>query len=96
MHDREDQIQEACGKTFDWIFADDATCFKKWLLSGSGAFWVNGKACSGKSTLMKFLAHHSETKQLLHRWAGNERLVFVTHFFWSSGLGTQKSRLGLL
>ena len=96
MHDREDQIQEAYGKTFDWIFADDATCFKKWLLSGSGAFWVNGKAGSGKSTLMKFLAHHSETKQLLHRWAGNERLVFVTHFFWSSGLGTQKSRLGLL
>ncbi|GAB7325496.1 hypothetical protein MBLNU13_g09505t1 [Cladosporium sp. NU13] len=96
MHDREDQIQEAYGKTFDWIFADDATCFKKWLLSGSGAFWVNGKAGSGKSTLMKFLAHHSETKQLLHRWTGKERLVFVTHFFWSSGLGTQKSRLGLL
>ena len=41
-----------------------------WLSSGSGIFHVSGKMGSGKSTLMKFLGSHDETRKRLTAWAG--------------------------
>ena len=93
---RENQIHNAYAKTFTWIFEDDTTSFKQWLVSGTGTFWVSGKAGSGKSTLMKFLANHEETKNLLRHWSGAEDLVVASFYFWGVGHETQKTQLGLL
>ncbi|KAF3806058.1 hypothetical protein GCG54_00004384 [Colletotrichum gloeosporioides] len=105
LEDREWAIHEAHGKTFEWIFeadsADDdvkknSVNFIEWLKHGDGVFWVTGKAGSGKSTLMKFLTHHHETKRLVQKWAGNADLLLAQHYFWSPGTAMQKSQQGLL
>jgi len=44
--------------------------FTTWLKSGSGIFHISGKLGSGKSTLMKFLCEHPDTKAKLIEWAG--------------------------
>jgi len=41
-----------------------------WLSSGTGIFHISGKLGSGKSTLMKYLCEHDNTKLLLEKWAG--------------------------
>ncbi|KAF0328873.1 hypothetical protein GQ607_003898 [Colletotrichum asianum] len=105
LEDREWAIHEAHGKTFEWIFeADSADNDPKknsvniieWLKHGDGVFWLTGKAGSGKSTLMKFLTHHHETKRLVQKWAGNADLLLAQHYYWSPGTAMQKSQEGLL
>ncbi|KAJ5007064.1 hypothetical protein K4K57_010925 [Colletotrichum sp. SAR 10_99] len=105
LEDREWAIHEAHGKTFEWIFeagsADNdvkknSVNFIEWLKHGDGVFWVTGKAGSGKSTLMKFLTHHHETKRLVQKWAGNADLLLAQHYFWSPGTAMQRSQEGLL
>ncbi|OPB36150.1 hypothetical protein A0O28_0109250 [Trichoderma guizhouense] len=92
--------------TFKWIFEDTidlrdskvANGFKKWLKEQRGHFWIEGKAGSGKSTLMKFISTHANTKTYLSAWAasGNKRLVTTSFFFWHSGSPLEKSQEGLL
>ncbi|CAK7216772.1 hypothetical protein SBRCBS47491_002941 [Sporothrix bragantina] len=72
-----------------------------WLKSGRGTFWVSGKAGSGKSTLMKFIAGHDKTRRALQR--GNSasgaqklKMIIASHYFWSAGTSMQKSLKGLL
>ena len=96
MWTRQEDIFEAYPDTFKWIFDIDTTPFQDWLEHGSGVFWINGKAGSGKSTLMKYLAHHERTMHLLNQWAGQKRLVFANFYFWDSGFRTQKTHRGLL
>jgi hypothetical protein len=72
------------------------TSFKRWLTSDDGVFWINGKAGSGKSTLMKFLANHWKTKALLRQWSGSGDLIIASFYFWSAGHESQRSQLGLL
>ncbi|KAK0710649.1 hypothetical protein B0H67DRAFT_601622 [Lasiosphaeris hirsuta] len=62
----------------------------------SGAYWIEGKAGSGKSTLMKYLLNRDETAQLLNQWAGDKELFTGSYFFWSMGTSLQKSQDGLL
>jgi hypothetical protein len=45
-----------------------------WLSSGNGIFHIAGKLGSGKSTLMKFLCNHPQTKDALQKWAGMFKL----------------------
>lgn len=66
-----------------------------WLSSGNGIFHIAGKLGSGKSTLMKFLCNHPQTKVALQKWAGHRRLVFANFFFWKPGSRLQKSLEGL-
>jgi hypothetical protein len=96
LQDREAQIHEAYDKTFDWIFSDGASTFRQWLAGGESTFWICGKAGSGKSTLMKYLASHKTTSDLLQGWAGSERLVLAAHYFWSPGFEIQRSQTGLM
>jgi hypothetical protein len=93
---REGDIKDAHAKTFMWIFKDSTTSFKRWLTSDDGVFWINGKAGSGKSTLMKFLANHWKTKALLRQWSGSGDLIIASFYFWSAGHESQRSQLGLL
>ncbi|KAJ6084564.1 hypothetical protein N7486_011364 [Penicillium sp. IBT 16267x] len=46
--------------------------FSTWLNSGCHVFHISGKAGSGKSTLMKFLAKSPRVQQELERWAGGK------------------------
>ncbi|KAJ5668536.1 uncharacterized protein N7477_007106 [Penicillium maclennaniae] len=48
--------------------------FLTWLNSGSQVFHISGKAGSGKSTLMKFLAESPRVQRELEHWAGTKRL----------------------
>lgn len=99
---RERKIPEAHVRTFDWIFRrnvaqeDSSSTFVDWLQNRNGIFWIRGKAGSGKSTLMKFLSDHQETKRHLSSWAGNQTLIVARFFFWRAGLPLQKSQEGLL
>lgn len=69
--------------------------FLTWLNSGRHIFHISGKAGSGKSTLMKFLAKSSRVKKELESWARGNPLIFVRFFFWNSGDAEQMSLEGL-
>ncbi|KAL7955906.1 hypothetical protein V8C34DRAFT_316093 [Trichoderma compactum] len=87
-------VPQAHENTFQWAFDSRLS---KWFSSGSGTFWVSGKPGSGKSTFMKFIAKHSQTKELLTQWAGSaDTLAVAVHFFWIAGTLIQKSWQGLL
>ncbi|KAL2850309.1 hypothetical protein BJY01DRAFT_245481 [Aspergillus pseudoustus] len=65
---REDAIIEAHRETFRWIFSDQfppARSFVNWLRRGGGVYWINGKAGSGKSTLMKYIFQQPDFHSLL-------------------------------
>ena len=70
--------------------------FARWLTSGHGVYWINGKAGSGKSTLMNHIRHHSRRLELLEEWCSDRRLLTPTFFFWNAGTDLQKRIDGLL
>lgn len=90
---RHANIPEAYTNTLQWIY--DST-LAHWLREKDGMFWVSGKPGSGKSTLMKFMAHHHATRSRLQAWADSQPLVIASHYFWSAGTSMQKSQQGLL
>ena len=102
MPARSAEVHENYEKTFNWIFEDsDAHCkhwsnFRSWLYEDSGCYWIRGKAGSGKSTLMKFIAASEKTKEALNEWTGPRQLITCSHFFWHAGTELQKNVQGLL
>ncbi|CZR58688.1 uncharacterized protein PAC_08580 [Phialocephala subalpina] len=107
MTGRYEQLLQAHPQTFDWIFADADdwefpwTDFGKWLREGQGIYWINGKAASGKSTLMKHVYDDQRTQDHLRQWSKNPISGLIpyctaTFFFWSTGTTLQKSQEGLL
>jgi hypothetical protein len=107
MTNRYEEIQEAYPKTYDWIFCGAKQSdlpwnnFAKWLRQDANIYWINGKAGSGKSTLMKHIYDSRYTAKYLQEW-GHKRLsttsqcCIATFFFWNSGTDMQKSQQGLL
>ena len=111
MNDREEEVTEAHRNTFEFIFdeslnpsSDDIrgqpadNNFTRWLGSntGSGVYWISGKAGSGKSTLMRFIWENPKTVQHLRTWAGEKTLSCARFYFWTSGNVDQRSQSGLL
>lgn len=98
MDSRLESIREEHSKTFSWIFDPTSSVkFVQWLKGKDGVYWVSGKPGSGKSTLMKFVAAHDETKRYLAQWAGDKQLIIANYFFWdASTQSLQKSQEGLL
>jgi len=102
MGDRENRIVEAHEKTFRWIYCDPEAgstpwpSFIEWLHSGSGLYWITGKAGSGKSTLMKYIFNTPQTFASLKAWSSGFPLVTAGFFFWNSGSKMQMSLIGLL
>ncbi|KAH6887627.1 hypothetical protein B0T10DRAFT_461065 [Thelonectria olida] len=68
--------------------------FIDWLESDLPVYWIRGKPASGKSTLMKFIASHSKTKEMLEQWLPGARIL--THYFWKPGAIMQQSMKGFL
>ncbi len=64
---RIENVEEAYGKTFEWIF-DPELGFQDWLKGKdvSTKYWIQGKPGSGKSTLMKFTKDHPLTRNFLN------------------------------
>jgi len=102
ISERYNKVAKAHAATFEWIFSDPQpedrpwSSFSQWLQSGEGIYWINGKAGSGKSTLMRYLYDHERTRALFSTWSGSKPLQIASHFFWNSGTSEQKSQVGLL
>lgn len=93
---RWDAIDQAYPLTYQWAFQDESLLLRPWIEKGSGIFWVTGKAGSGKSTLMKFICQHYETRRLLTSWGRHQETVLATFFFWYAGTDLQRSIPGLM
>ncbi|KAL2872593.1 uncharacterized protein BJX67DRAFT_376398 [Aspergillus lucknowensis] len=93
---RYSNIKKEHEETFQWIFEDPETEFMEWLKSRNGIYWIEGKAGSGKSTLMKYLVNIDRTRVALEEWAGDRQLSMASYFFWAAGTPLQRSQEGLL
>jgi hypothetical protein len=103
---RQEAIHKAHTATFHW-FSDqpandsvhkDIIRLQEWLSEKEGIFWMSGRPGSGKSTLMKFIAKHERTDELLNSWAAGFGVTVTKacHFFWNAGTEMQRSHQGLL
>lgn len=97
---RRNSVPEAHPGTFDWALHPPTgdvewDSLSQWLQSGSGIYWIHGKAGSGKTTLMKHLYDSSVTHSLLWEWARDGPLVTPNFFFWHLGTPEQKTQYGL-
>ena len=102
---REEAICEAHQRTFSWIFGSCQqetantrpwSNFVDWLSEDGGIYWINGKAGSGKSTLMKYIRNHENTLKHLHSWASGTELQVARFYFFNGGNEDQRSHTGLL
>ncbi|KAK6849217.1 hypothetical protein PG995_013050 [Apiospora arundinis] len=99
---RQDAITTAHSTTFEWIMEDTPAeeevprKYVEWLRTRNGTYFVQGKAGSGKSTLMKFLWQHHSTEEHLKVWSGEQKLIRASYFFWAAGDELQKSEEGLM
>jgi hypothetical protein len=102
MDVREESILPAHEATFKWILDDSPDRGKpwpnliQWLRNDGECYWINGKAASGKSTLMKFLTRQPQIRSALQAWAGSKELLIIPFFFWHLGSDLQRSQAGLL
>lgn len=100
MNARRNDIHETEFDTFEWMMRDDPDLDEtipkvtQWLSHGCGKFFIQGKAGSGKSTLMKFIFEHGRTEALLRQWSPRSALLF--HAFWIAGSRSQKTLRGLI
>lgn len=92
--ERFDNVQREFPETFRWVFEKDyggnnirsgSLSFIEWLECGNGLFHIEGKAGSGKSTLMKYIYLSAQTAESLTRWARPNQLVLGQFFFWRAG-----------
>jgi hypothetical protein len=95
-------IDKAYTDTYGWIFRPPSeqnqwSDFSAHLQNDSThPYFVNGKAGSGKSTLMKYVQTHTTTRALLEQWAGSKKLAVSHFYFWNLGTPLQKTHTGLL
>jgi hypothetical protein len=100
--ERQGEIAIAYKSTFKWLFEECQPLtrpwsnFKQWLKTSNGVYWINGKAASGKSTLMRYILEQDQTQTAIKIWAGQAGLVTASFFFWNSGELEQKSHKGML
>ena len=105
IDDRFDEVDQAYQKTFGWIFDAPVAAdllpwddFSQFLRDPMAAkpYWINGKAGSGKSTLMKYIYCDPRTHEALKAWAGEREVQKAQFFSWNLGSTMQKSYLGVL
>lgn len=98
MNERHNRITDAYEKTCEWMVESESSQFSDWLRSKDDAiFWVSGKAGSGKSTLMKWIATSDMVRsELANGWAKDGDLMIASVFLFEGGTQIQKSHLGIL
>lgn len=94
MDFRHDDIAPAHQSTFQWLFDAKKSIFTEWIQQGQGIFWINGKAGSGKSTLMKYAYHHKDTSRLFCGNTSSSARIMASYFFHARGSSLQKSHVG--
>ncbi|KAK3985133.1 prion-inhibition and propagation-domain-containing protein [Cladorrhinum sp. PSN332] len=101
MNDRRDGIRAAYSNTLQWVLSRAAgqaapwDNLSTWLRSGTGIYWVSGKAGSGKSTLMKYIYQSPGLSAFLLQWAAGSPCLIADFFFMALGTAEQKSQEGL-
>ncbi|KAH7394011.1 hypothetical protein DE146DRAFT_765582 [Phaeosphaeria sp. MPI-PUGE-AT-0046c] len=88
---RYEEVPSAYQHTFQWIFEQtnpergwhDFPSFLK--IDTVNPYLINGKAGSGKSTLMKYIVDHGMTRKYLSEWAisAGHELIITRFFFWN-------------
>ena len=102
IRSREYDIGSAYSDTFEWIYDYQIqgqcawSSFPDWVLNGHGCYWVNGKAGSGKSTLMKFISDNPKQISLLRKWSKEDRLITASFYSWNFGSVLQRTFDGML
>jgi hypothetical protein len=102
MVKRHDEIPEPHPQTFHWVLEKGQhsnmpwSNLSEWLRCGTGVYWVNGKAASGKSTLMRHIFDSPQTREPLTEWTQGQSLQTAGFFFWNSGTPEQRSHEGIL
>jgi hypothetical protein len=101
INHRLEDVSKEHESTCRWIFDDhDARdlpfdSLSEWLCRESGLFWIQGKAASGKSTLMRYIWDAEPTSTHLDAWRGSGAIAEGVFFFWSAGTLEQRSQAGL-
>lgn len=72
------------------------TLLRRATVATNDFFWMTGKPGSGKSTLIRFIAEHHQTRAMLQQWRGGSQLMIATFFFRNAGNKMQTSLLGLM
>ncbi|KAH0841320.1 hypothetical protein FOPE_06491 [Fonsecaea pedrosoi] len=102
INQRQDTIEDAHSKTFEWVFDGTAhtKClwdnFMLWTKDDNPIYWILGKARLGKSTLMNFVVQDERTREAFTRKFTGQQPLIITFFFWEAGIDLQKSQVGLL
>jgi hypothetical protein len=82
-------VLEAKEGTYEWIWEDERFC--DWDTKSHGMFWIQGKAGSGKSTIMKRILEKLRTRNI------SDGVTVVAGFFFNArGANMEKTREGLL
>ncbi|OQE28497.1 hypothetical protein PENSTE_c003G00257 [Penicillium steckii] len=87
---------DAHKSTFDWIFTKPGPGFVDWTRTDGGIYGINGKAGSGKSTLMKYILESPVLRRTLTASDSSCQWAIAGFFFWSGGSQNQRSQAGLL
>jgi hypothetical protein len=105
MYDREDAVANNFDTTYEWIFQHEPKksdgkdlwySFPVWLAEESKSpYWITGKPGSGKSTIMKLIAHPDRLRTFLQPWAKSSPILITNYYAWNSGLNMQKAWEGL-
>ena len=94
------EVSDPQPETFGWIFYDTIKRswdrFRAWLTGCGYLYWINGKAGSGKSTLIKFIASDPRTRDLLQHSSPENEIMIVSFYLWLSGSKLQRSPKGFL
>ena len=97
---RMNEVSDVHPTTFEWVFDEEKVGpwdnFPAWLKRDEHVYWINGKAGSGKSTLMKYMATNPKTRDFLKTWSPDANVLIVAYYFWLSGTKLQRSLKGFL
>lgn len=94
---RVNDIQSEHDGTCEWIFDRADSGFSSWLQSGKGIFWIQGKAGSGKSTMVKFVCESFHVMNVLEQCVPTRAPLVVSFYFWmGAGANMQNTQKGLL
>ncbi|KAI8634401.1 hypothetical protein F5Y19DRAFT_210212 [Xylariaceae sp. FL1651] len=77
LDSREESITPPLPQTFSWIWDEKSCAFPTWLEHGRGLYLIQGRASSGKSTLVKHIANTAHENV---RLVADRRVVVLAYY----------------